>query len=126
MRVRFYWRNCEYQGQNWHAGPVDAFWVEATEQEARTSVFPAMMPCQIEESYRLVAQYGRAAAAIGNSECPFCYLVARDLSSLAPLPPHYPVHQLWNAYSPFERMSEVTVDDLTDLQSITLPHDDAT
>ena len=30
-------------------------------------------------------------------------LISEDLENLSFQPPHFPVHQLWNAYSPFER-----------------------
>lgn len=123
MRVRYIWRKCTYRGKSWDASPVDAFWVETTEQEARRSVFSALTPHQVEESRQLARQLGNVAAAMGKPVRSFCYLVARDLSSVDPFPSHYPEHQLWNGYSPFEPMPETAVADLTDLRSINTPDD---
>jgi len=126
MRVRYCWRNCTSRGRSENEPPVDAFWVEATESEARERVFPYLSADQVEESRLLAEQFGGLAAAMGDPARGFCYLVARDLSSVDPFPPHYPIHQLWNAYSPFRQMPESPVADLTDLHSIILPDDEAT
>ena len=118
MRVRCFWRDCTYRNRTWGSPPVDAFWVEATEQEARSAVFPLLKPEQVAESRKVAEQYHHAAV---DPARPFCYLVARDLSSIDPFHPHYPFHQLWNAYSPFESMSEITVSTLDALLAVVLP-----
>jgi len=121
MQVRCFWRACTFRDKTWGAPPIDAFWVEATEQEARASVFPLIKPEQITESRQLAEQFGAVAAAIGNPARPFCFLVARDRSSIDPFQPHYPVHQMWNAYSPFEPMPEIFVATLDALCTVVLP-----
>jgi len=42
MIVRWFWWNCNYRGKKWGATPVDAFWVEATKEEAMTEIFPGL------------------------------------------------------------------------------------
>ncbi len=123
MQVRCYWPKCTNRGNSTDAPAVDAFWVEATQEEAQSSVFPLLTAQQITESRRLAEQFGDVAKALGAPARAFCYLVACDLSSVDPRPPHYPVHQLWNAYSPFRPIPETTIADLGDLRSIALPGD---
>lgn len=105
---------------------MDAFWVEATEDEAGACIFPLMQPQQIAESRQLAEKWSRLAERLGNPARPYCFLVARDLSSIVPFHPHYPFHQLWNAYSPFKSMPEMTITDLTELHGIVLPPIEAT
>ena len=126
MRVRFYWPECTNRGRSTDAPAVDAFWVEATQQEAQASVFPTLTPHQVEESRRMAKQFSHVANALGDPARAFCYLIVPDLSSVDPRPPHYPVHQLWNAYSPFKPISETTIADLSDLRSIAVPGDTTT
>ncbi len=123
MRVRYYWPKCTNRGRSTDAPAIDAFWVEATQQEAEAAVFPSLNPHQVDESRRLAEEFSHVAKALGDPARAFCYLVARDLSSVDPRPPHYPVHQLWNAYSPFKPISETTIAYLGDLRSIALPGD---
>ncbi len=121
MIVRYYWRNCALRGGTSDAPAIDALWVEATQQEAESSVFPSLTPQKISESIDLAKHYINVAEKMGAPARAFCYLVARDLSSIDPRPPHYPVHQLWNAYSPFRPMPEISISNLRDLLDITLP-----
>ena len=121
MLIRTFWRSCTHRNNTWSAEPVDAFWVEATREEALAHIFPRLEPEQIEESEQIVRRDGRAAALLGHPNRPYCFLVARDLSSIDPFAPHYPVHPMWNAYSPFETMPAITVAALADLQTIPLP-----
>ena len=61
------------------------------------------------------------AESLGCPARAFCFLIARDLSTIDPFPVHYPVHQLWNAYSPFELMPARVVTRLEELRSLELP-----
>lgn len=121
MRVRLFWRDCDYRNKSWGADAIDAFWVEATQEEAIARVFPLLQPEQIAESLKIAEECRGVAAMMGNADHTFCFLVARDLSSIDPFPPHYPVHQMWNAYSPFEPMPDMTVESLDALRDIALP-----
>jgi hypothetical protein len=106
---------------------MDAFWVEATAEEAEANVFPRLQPQQVAESQRVAEQHIDLAEHFASREAargvpapprPFCFLVARDLSTIDPFHIHYPVHQLWNAYSPFRKMPEREIAGLEDLASI--------
>jgi hypothetical protein len=80
---------------------MDCFWVEATHEEAIQSVFPMLSPELQLESEQLAVRCERLAEEISQPPRPFCFLVARDLSSIDPFEVHYPFHQFWGAYSPF-------------------------
>lgn len=122
MIVRCFWRNCSFWSKSQKNAPhLDAFWVEATKDEADTSIFPLLKPLQVERSELLALKFKTVAADMGNPDHPSCFLVARDLSYIEPLEPHYPIHQLWNAYSPFESMQETILDNLEILQNIHIP-----
>ena len=121
MLIRCYWRNCRYSGKRWDNSPVDAVWVEATEQEAEDAVFPHLDQESIAESKELAERYRGVAEKIENPARPFCFLVARDLRSIEPFHPHYPFHQLWNGDSPFEPMPETTVASLNEVRDVKLP-----
>jgi len=101
MLILFFWRDCGYRGKKWGTEPLDAFWVEATQEEAENDVFPRLPPTTIVESRELAEHFKEVAELMGNPTRPFCFLVARDLSSIDPFTAHYPIHQMWNAYSPF-------------------------
>lgn len=121
MLIRRFWRNCDYRGKSWGAAPIDAFWVEATQEEAEVEVFPRLQSQTINESKELAERYKRIAEEVRNPPRSFCFLVARDLSTIDPFHVHYPFHQLWNAYSPFESMSEIVIANLDELRNLDLP-----
>jgi hypothetical protein len=100
---------------------VHAFWVEATPAEAEAAVFPRLSADAVAESWRLAEQCGHLAESLGSPARPFCFLVATDLSSIKPCVPHYPFHQMWNAYSPFREMPEKQIDELEELKDIECP-----
>jgi hypothetical protein len=123
MRVRCFWRDYrrnrgKTRGSSHH---IDAFWIEATEEEARTTVFPFLNSGQITESNQLAEQWYGIAVKMGDPVCPFCFLIARDLTSVEPFHPHYPIHNLWNGYSPFESMPEISIATLDAILEIALP-----
>ena len=121
MIIRYFWRDCDYRGMEWGAKPADAFWIEATQEEAETSVFPRLQPVAITESRELAERDRDLAAEMGDPVRPFCFLVSRDLSSIDPFHVHYPVHSMWNAYSPFELMPGIEITSLEELCKLELP-----
>ena len=125
MIVCYFWRDCNFRGRQWDVEPIDAFWVEATREEAEATVFHCLEPTIVRESEALAHKHTRLAerlaTALGTPPRPFCFLVARDLSTIDPFHVHYPFHQLWNAYSPFERMPEQEIVQLYDLTDLVLP-----
>lgn len=122
MRVCYFWPACDFRGKQWGALlPMDAFWIEATAEEAEAAIFPRLQPEQVAESRGLAERFLELASTLGSPARPFCFLVARDLSSIDPFCVHYPFHQMWNAYSPFRAMPEREVVHLEDLTCINLP-----
>ena len=121
MIVRWFWRECNFRGKLWGATPIDAFWVEATREEAVINVFPKLQPAEIEESEKFAERFLQLAEEICRPARPYCFLVARDLSTIVPFHVHYPFHQMWNAYSPFEEMEVVNIRLLEEIKTIALP-----
>ena len=123
MLIRLYWRACTFRGKKWGAAPVDAFWVEATEAEAKACIFARLSPDALTEATQMVERLTDAAAQ--NLARPYCFLVARDLSQIDPFPPNYPFHHMWNGYSPFREMPAIEIAALDDVRDIELPADRA-
>ncbi|MEP0812705.1 hypothetical protein [Coleofasciculus sp. FACHB-SPT9] len=120
MLVRLYWSQCEYRNFQWGATPVDSFWVEATYEEAEKAIFPFVTPEAIEKSKNYAKRGQEIAAQISNPPKPYCFLVAKDLSSIAPFDVHYPFSSMWNGYSPFEEFSECHIETLEQLKNLAL------
>lgn len=123
MRVCYYWPRFQSFGER-DAAPIDAFFVEATASEAEILIFPRLPAKKIRESQEIAEDFANVAAELGTPPRPFCFLVTRDLNRIEPHPPHYPFHQLWNAYSPFRQVPEQSVATLEDLRAIQRPPQD--
>lgn len=122
MLIRWYWRDCDYRCKKWGAKPFDTFWVEANQEEAESDIFPRLQPNAISESRELAERYKKVTERLRRNHVrPFCFLVAKNLSSIVPFHARYPVHQMWNAYSPFDSMSEKVVASLDELRNLDLP-----
>jgi hypothetical protein len=98
---------------------MDAFCVEAALEEAEAAIYPRLTQEGLAESMALAERRVEFARTLGRS--PYCFLVARDLSSIDPHEVYYPFHHTWNAYSPFEEMPERKIWRLEELASIVLP-----
>jgi hypothetical protein len=121
MFVRLFWRDCDARGDRAKAQPVDAFRVEATSEEAEAAVFPLLKAGEVARSRTLAEGCRRSAESLGCPPRAFCFLIARDLSTIDPFPVNYPFHPLWNAYSPFESMPARVVVHLEELRGLELP-----
>jgi hypothetical protein len=110
--VRWYWPSCDYRQRKWGATPIDAFWLEATEEEVVQSVFPRLSRKLQAESRRWASESQKLAEIFLLSPRTSCFLLARDLSSIDPYVIYYPFHQQWNAYSPFHRIPVRTITSL--------------
>ncbi len=121
MLIRYFWRDCNFRSKKWGAVPMDVFWLEATEDEARREVFPLLSKSAIFESEKLAEQPNGKADMCVNSSRSFCFLVARDLTSIDPLPQNYPAPHMWSGYSPFEIMPRMEVECLDQLKRIFSP-----
>lgn len=125
MLVRLFWRDCVYRDREWGATPVDCFWVEATKREAEWVIFPRLSSSARDLSKSLAQRHSHMAAMMGSPDHPYCYLVARDLSSIDSFQPHYPIANLWNGYSPFRSMPLMEITTLEELQTISLTPDNS-
>jgi hypothetical protein len=123
MIVRSVWPSPDYRHKKWEGSPIDAFWVQATHEEAIESVFPLLSRELELESEELAAECEDLAKTVSQPPRPFCFLVARDLSSIEPFEVHYPVHQSWNAYSRFRSLPARTITSLHELAGISIEVD---
>ncbi len=120
MLIRLFWPACTFGNKNWGAEPVDAFWVEATQEEAEAGIFPHMEPAAVGESRALAERSKGMAAKTEDAARPFCFLVTRDLSRVDAFPANYPFHHMWNGYSPFREMPGVEIAALEEVRKIDL------
>lgn len=114
MLIRLFWKNCDLCDD-------DALWVETTKVEAESIIFPRMSAFDTSKSKQLSKETGHMTEVMGRSNLIFCFLVSKDLSYIRPFPVHYPIHNLWNGYSPFEQMPDTNVNNLDELCKIDLP-----
>ena len=114
MLIRFFWRNCDLCDD-------DALWVEATKAEAESIIFPRLSVDEISKSKQLSKQTERIDKSMGKANQTFCFLMSKDISFIRPFPVHFPVHNLWNGYSPFEEMLEINAKNLDAICNIELP-----
>ena len=112
MIVRLFWKNCSVAG-------TDAVWVEATKKEAEAIIFPRLTSAMIAESRKFSDLI--MAERMGNPGHSYCFLVEQDLGSIVPKPVHYPIHNLWNGYSPFEEMEVIEISNIDEIRDIVLP-----
>jgi hypothetical protein len=123
MLVRRIWHNCNCRNKSWDADPCDAFWVEATRDEAERVIFPRLSEEGIAESKLCLVRsrfFIESSIDRGEEVHPYCFLVARDLSSVDPFHVTYPFDNLWSGYSPFEAFPETRIDTLEQLKSLSL------
>jgi len=114
MIIRVYWPQ---RGDRNETEPIDAFWVEATYEEAEKAIFPFLTPEVIERSKTYAKEGESIASQIGNPLRPYCFLVAQDLSTIEPCNVHYPFHHIWNGYSPFKELPECHINTLEELKT---------
>ena len=117
--MRLGWPDCNPREYGIRAGPIDAFWVECTPNEATRLVEPLMSEADFPSIEKVRAHYGWPHRFEGADRC--CFLVARDLSFIHAFHAHYPFHQLWNSYSPFRDVSETTIETLDEITALPKP-----
>jgi hypothetical protein len=110
MLIQFKWKDCDLCG-------ADAFWLEATEQEARKQISPLLNNDTIAASEELARGSEAFAAIMGCPERTFCFLVSCDLTFIRPFKAGYPVHQLWNGYSPFEEIDPIEIIQISEIKN---------
>ena len=116
MLIRFIWKDCDICSE-------DAYWLEASEQEAKRHIFPLLDDDDIAQSIKFSENAEHLAEMMGNPEHTFCFLISQDTTFIRPFQVHYPVHQLWNAYSPFEEIDEIEIVDLSEIKYKTYRHE---
>ena len=89
MIVRCFWPSCDFRQKEWDSSPIDAFWVEATHEEALQSVFPMLSQELQVESEQFEARGENLEETDSQPPRLFCFLVARDFSSIDPFEVHY-------------------------------------
>lgn len=114
MIFQVYWPQRDRNG----AKPIDSFWVEATYEEAEKAIYPFLTPEEIERSKTHAKEGESIASQIGNPPCPYCFLVAKNLSTIDPFHVDYPYHQMWNAYSPFKEIAKHHINALEELKAL--------
>ena len=115
MKIKLYWPECDlvYKG-NYFKG-VDAFWVECSPKDVEQEVFPYLSQAQIEESKKYWEQAKEDRPNKDYDTERFCFLVSRDQKSIVPFPWYYPYSGLWNAYCPFKKISEIKVNEFSEI-----------
>jgi len=116
MRTRLYWSKCTLKRSE--SEPVDTFWVEATNFEAKQLIFPHCSARQIESSLAYALRDHELSYLFSNPALAYCFLVAQDLSSIEPFAVYYPFSPMWDAYSPFRSIEENQLASLEDLKTI--------
>jgi hypothetical protein len=124
MLARYFWRKCEYLEWSQCKDPIDSIWVEATESEAEQYIFPHLSQESIKESKIHAEKSFEIAKELANPVRPFCFLVSQNLSNIYACHAYYPFHQLWNGYSPFERMPLINLNTLSDITKIEIPEEE--
>jgi hypothetical protein len=77
MIVRWIWPSCEYRNGDWGAEPTDAFWVEATRDEAVQAVSPLQGSEARSQLSEASDQCSDSAEKIAQPSRPFGFLVAK-------------------------------------------------
>jgi hypothetical protein len=120
MVARFFWPRRNLRSEIGESASIDSFWVEATEEEACQLVYPMAAREVQSETVWMAAQCERLAKTTAEPHCPFCFLVARNLSRIDPFPVHYPFHPLRNGYSPFRSIPQQSISCLEQLAGISV------
>ncbi len=117
MRTRLYWSKCTLKRSE--SEPVDTFWVEANNSEAKELIFPYCSARQIESSLSYALRDHELSCLFSDPALAYCFLVAQDLSSIEPFAVYYPFSPMWDARSPFQSIEENQLSSLEDLKTIT-------
>ena len=116
MLTKLYWNNCTLA--RLESQPIDSFWIEATRKEAETLIYPYCSSETIVQSRLYGESDGEIAAKIGDALRSYCFLTARDLSTVKAFPVYYPYSPMWKAHSPFKKVAPQKLSDLFELKNI--------
>ena len=116
MRTRLYWSKCTLK--RLESEPIDTFWVEANNIEAKQLIFPYCSARQVECSLNYALRDHELSSMFSDPVLAYCFLVAQDLSSIEPFAVYYPFSPMWDAHSPFQSIEENQLTSLEDLKTI--------
>ena len=116
MLTQLYWNNCTLARSE--SQPIDSFWIEATKEEAETLIYPHCSAETIAQS-RLYGEGDREIAAkISDATRSYCFLIARDSTTVKAFPVYYPYSPMWEAHSPFKKIAPQKLGNLSELKNI--------
>ena len=111
MIVRLLWSACEEQPSYWRHEPTDFFWVECLPEEARAKVIPYV-------NTKGMGSVDQLRQLLDKAHPHLCFLVARDMRTVQPMPFYYPYSGLWGDGCPFRRIDEISIADLSELSTL--------
>ncbi len=121
MRVCLIWQGCTMSHGEWRHEPIDAFWVAASEEEAREFFVDKLTEEDLEEFENackdkdyLDGWYRGTREFCDPSDDDFRFLVTRDMSRVDLGFAVYPYSGMWNGDSPFKKY-EAEIVSLSDL-----------
>lgn len=125
MIVWYAWPDCTFIRGSWGGRKVDSFWVECTPEEIKAQILPRIGVKTKKELYAVQQQEqgerGQIDPDIPIHRYPnIFFLIARDLSSIYPMPSVYPFSSMWNAYNPFVEIETREIADLSELGGIAI------
>ena len=114
MIVKLVWPDCDFLNGKWGSQKVDCFWVECSQSEAKEIVLPSLTLRPTLEDMSPVPSH--------IDSLQFCFLAARNLSSVVQMPWYYPYGGQWNAYCPFRKLpTPITLSRIVELTEIVVP-----
>lgn len=97
---------------------MDSYWLEATLKEAERHMFPELDQARISKSHDFARRGAGIAKIRSEVPRPYCFPVAKDLSTVDPFNVAYPFHHMGGAYSPFREIAERRINSLQEIKSI--------
>jgi hypothetical protein len=119
MLVRLGWPDCYYCGGDGKSADErqDAYWVECSADEGLPLLAGRTDDPQVPPE---TLGWGRATPYPIDQQV-FCFLIARDGSSIAPFPADYPTSSRWRGRSPFGRVGPFDIRDISELADLPAP-----
>lgn len=112
-----FWPECEFINGKWSNTPIDSFWVECTEEEAKAKVYPYLSAEEKNNMQKNITTIKPGNFAGINTEN-YYFLVSKDLQSIMSFPWFYPYSGQWGAYCPFRKIDEIEISNLEEIKQI--------
>lgn len=124
MRIFLVWEDCDLLNYNWVNRTVPSYWVEADSDEVSDilNALERRTPDESSEKTFLVDLQHLRTEIEKNSESEdgkHYFLISRNLESVMSFPHYYPFSGQWNGYSPFRRIEEIQIGNLSEITGIT-------